>query len=46
MHCFLVVGLEKSVFREGKCQGNQNYELIQLYNLLKLFYVEIKNKHD
>ena len=29
-HCFLVVGLEKVVFREGNCQGNQNYEPIQL----------------
>ena len=22
-HCFLVVGLEKVVFREGNCQGNR-----------------------
>ena len=22
-HCFLVVGLEKVMFREGNCQGNQ-----------------------
>ena len=22
-HCFLVVGLEKAVFREGNCQGNR-----------------------
>ena len=22
-HCFLVVGLEKVVFREGDCQGNR-----------------------
>ena len=22
-HCFLVVGLEKVVFREGNCQGNK-----------------------
>ena len=22
-HCFLVVGLEKAVFREGNCRGNR-----------------------
>ena len=42
-HCFLVVGLEKVVFREGNCQGNQNYEPIQL----EWFYAKIKKKkHD
>ena len=39
-HCFLVVGLEKVVFREGNCQGNQNYEPIQL----EWFYAKIKKK--
>ena len=29
-HCCLAVGLEKVVFRGGNCQGNQNYEPIQL----------------
>ena len=46
MHCFLVVGLEKKVFREGNCQGNQNYEPIQLNTLLERLYAEIKNKHS
>ena len=46
MHCFLVVDLEKVVFREGNCQGNQNYELIQLNTLLERLYAEIKNKHS
>ena len=40
-HCFLVVGLEKVVFREGNCQGNQNYEPIQL----EWFYAKIKKKN-
>ena len=25
-HCFLVVGLEKVVFREGNCQGNRKLQ--------------------
>ena len=25
-HCILVVGLEKVVFREGNCQGNQKLQ--------------------
>ena len=25
-HCFLVVGLEKVVFREGDCQGNRKLQ--------------------
>ena len=33
------------VFREGNCQGNQNYEPIQLNTLLERFYAEVKNKH-
>ena len=42
-HCFLVVGFEKVVFREGNCQGrNENYEPIQLNTLLERFYAEIK----
>ena len=32
------------VFREGNCQGNENYEPIQLNTLLERFYAEIKNK--
>ena len=44
MHCFLVVGLEKVVFREENCQGNQNYEPIQLNTLLERLYAEIKKK--
>ena len=43
MHCFLVVGLEKLVFREGKCQGNQNYEP-SANTLLERFYAEIKKQ--
>ena len=46
MHRFLVVGLEKVVFREENCQGNQNYEPIQLNTLLERLYAEIKNKHS
>ena len=42
-HCFLVVGLEKVVFREGNCQGN--YEPTRLNTLLELSNAEIKNKH-
>ena len=26
-HCFLVVGLEKVVFREGNCQGNKKLQI-------------------
>ena len=29
-HCFLVVGLEKVVFREGNCQGNRKLRLPSL----------------
>ena len=42
-HCFLVVGLEKVVFREGNCQGNQNYEP-SANTLLERFYAEIKKQ--
>ena len=42
---FLVVGLEKVVYREGNCQEDQNYEPAQLNTLLERFYAEIKNKH-
>ena len=45
-HCFLVVRLEKVVFKEGNFQGNQNYELIQPNTLFEQFYAEIKKKHD
>ena len=43
--CFSVVGLENVLYREGNCQGNQNYELAQFNTLLERFYAEIKNKH-
>ena len=26
-HCFLVVGLEKAVFREGNCEGNRKLQV-------------------
>ena len=45
MHCFLVVGVKKVVFREGNCQEIENYAPIQLNTLLERFYAEIKNKH-
>ena len=49
-HCFLVVGLEKGVFREGNwiAEEIENYEPrpAELNTLLARFYAEIENKHD
>ena len=42
-HCFLVVGLEKVVFREGNCEGNRKLRADP--TLLERFYAEIKNKY-
>ena len=50
-HCFLVVGLEKVVFREENCQGNIKIRTnpVQTQNkpntLLERPNAEIKNKH-
>ena len=50
-HCFLVVGLEKVVFREENCQGNRKIRTnpVQTQNkpntLLGRPNAEIKNKH-
>ena len=50
-HCFLVVGLEKVVFREENCQGNRKIRTnpVQTQNkpntLLERPNAEIKNKH-
>ena len=44
-HCFLVVGLEKVVFREGNCRGNRKlHEPTQLYTLLERSHAEIKKQ--
>ena len=44
-HCFLVVGLEKVVFREGIAEEIENYEPTQLNTLLERSDAKIKNKH-
>ena len=44
-HCFLIVSLEKVVFREGIAKEIKKYELTQLNTLLKRPNMEIKNKH-
>ena len=44
-HCFLVVSLEKVVFREGIAKEIENYEPTQLKTLLERSNAEIKNKH-
>ena len=43
-HCFLVVSLDKVVFREGNCQGDRIYEPTQLNTLLERSNAEIKKK--
>ena len=44
-HCFLVVGLEKVLFREGNVKEIENYEPAQLNTLLERSNAEITNKH-
>ena len=34
-HCFLVVGLEKVVFREGNCQGNRKLRADPAYHFAR-----------
>ena len=34
-HCFLVVGLEKVVFREGNCQGNRKLRANPAYHFTR-----------
>ena len=44
--CFLVVGLEKVVFREGNCQRNRKLRAEPANRqLLERSNAEIKNKH-
>ena len=49
MYCFLIVHLEKVVFKESLEKWNakeiENYEPIQVSTLLERFYAEMKIKH-
>ena len=41
-HCFLVVGLEKALFREGNCQGNRKLRSNPDNTLLERSNAEMK----